>query len=268
MNRQQGFSLISLMIGMVLGVFLVAAVIRIYSDTKTSFMVRDVVANVAENQRFALDDMRRILVMAGRNIRAVEDSSSALRPFPPLADNETAALATGAALQWDGGNSGSDVIAVRYRRGPSCGAYQDVALTTQPSMVRFLVVDNDLVCELTSYEGSTTTTRSVLVSNIERLKVLYGVDDDGDRYANRYLTGSQVAALGADYASTWGQVVSVRLGVLAASDMTLPASARENSTQSYSVLGMSYTAPDTERLRRVASTTFTFRNLNPTVQRQ
>ncbi len=267
-KKQHGFSLISLLIGMALGIFLVAAVIKIYADSKISFFVRDVVANVTENQRFALDDVRRILVMGGRDILSVEDNSTARRPFPPLSTNANAASASGAAFLYDGGSSASDIVAVRFRRGPSCGAYQDVNLVDQPSMVRFLVVNNNLVCELTNYESGTSTSRQVLVGGVEMMKVLYGLDDDGDGYANRYLNATQVNNTNTNYRLSWGRVVSLRIGLVMRSELDLPKSARPVNEPSLSLLGMDFSGTDNQRLWRVASTTFTLRNLNPTVQRQ
>ncbi|WP_457668187.1 PilW family protein [Thiolapillus sp.] len=269
-TKQRGISLISLMIASAIGIFLVGAVFKIYLDSKTTFNTRNTVAEVIENQRFALDDMRRILVMTGRQIRGVDDQVAGKRPFP--------AVETGGIEEGDENNS--DIIAVRYRVGPSCGARQDVDVDTRPSMVRFLInSNNELVCELTTYDssGTATTVPRVLASNTMLLKVLYGVDDDDDGYADRYLIASKVddnaVVTTPDGANTpWARVVSIRFALVSRSDSTLPASARPQSAPELKVLGMTYgdTAgeTDTDHLFRVASATVSLRNLNPTVQRQ
>ncbi len=269
-NRQKGITLISMMVAMVIGLFLVGGVLTIYLNSKTSFNVRNVVSEVSENQRFALDDMRRILVMAGRGIVSAEDANPGYRAFPPVTSTSSTAAASGAEFIYDGGTDESDVVAVRYRRGPSCGAYQDVPLTARPSMVRFLVVNDDLVCELTTYEGSTTTTRQVLVSGIQRMKALYGVDDNSDGYANRYLTAPEVDNLTAPTGGNtpWARVVAVRIGLVAGSETVLPPPARRDSAVTLSILGMNYTEPDTSHLFRVAAATISLRNFNAVVQRQ
>jgi type IV pilus assembly protein PilW len=270
-NRQRGVTLVSVMIAMVIGLFLIGVVLQVYQNSKTAFNVRNVVTEVAENQRFALDDIRRILVMTGRGILGAEDGDSDYRGFPPLNASLGAASAVGAEFVYDGGAANSDILAFRYRIGPSCGAYQNVAETDRPSMVRFLLVNNDLVCELTTYTGgATATTRQTLVPGIEMFKVLYGVDRTNDGYANQYLTGTQVDALPNPPGSNtpWARVVSVRVVLVAGSETELPFGARKQNATNLSLLGMSFTEPDTASLYRVASGTVLLRNFNPVVQRQ
>jgi type IV pilus assembly protein PilW len=272
-NKQRGISLLSLMIAVAIGIFLMGAIVKIYLDSKNTFNVRNTIAEVAENQRFALDDMRRLLVMAGREIRALEDDQADRRAFPPVTTTSATAMGTGAEYMFSGGTGDSDVIAIRYRRGPSCGAYQNVPLGTRPSMVRFLVSNNDLICELTTYGTAGGTTRQTLVSGIHMLKALYGVDDDKDGYANRYLTADQVddtsvVSIPDGRNTPWAKVVSIRIGIVAGSESELPKSARKDSVETLKVLGMDFTEPDTSHFYRVASTTLSLRNLNPTVQRQ
>lgn len=270
-NRQKGVTLVSLLIAMVIGLFLIGVILQVYQNSKTAFNVRSVVTEVAENQRFAIDDMRRILVMTGRSILGAEDGDAQYRGLPPLTTTLATATPAGAEFIYDGAAANSDIIAVRYRRGPSCGTYQDVATTDRPSMVRFLLVGTDLVCELTTYTGGpASTTRQTMVSGIEMLKALYGVDDTSDGHANRYLTGAQVDALGSPAGSNtpWARVVSIRVVLVAGSETELPFGARKASADTLSMLGMNYTEPDTASLYRVASGTILLRNFNAVVQRQ
>jgi type IV pilus assembly protein PilW len=270
-HTQKGFSLISLMIGMVIGLFLIGAIFKIYLDSKNSFATRNVVAEISEDQRFALDDMRRILVMAGRGILSAEDSFANRRPFP--------AVATGGIV--DGAGSGADTIAIRYRRGPSCGAYQNVSGINRPSMVRFFISDNsgdgsadDLVCELTTYSaGTPTTVTRTLVSGVQMLKALYGVDDNADGYADRYLSPTTInnnamVSVPTGASTAWAKVVSIRIGLMSGSQSTLPLPNRKSSAETVKVLGMDVTEPDTEHMYKMTTTTLAFRNLNPVIQRQ
>ena len=270
-SKQKGVTLLSLIISMAIGLFLMGTVLKIYIDSKTSFNMRNLVSEVSENHRFALDDMRRILVMAGREIRAIEDQFPNRRPFPPVGNGGIV----------DGGPN-SDTIAVRYRRGPSCGSYQNVPLTNRPTMVRFYVADNandgtadDLVCEMTTYAagGAANVTTRTLVSGIHMLKVLYGVDDDADGYANRYLTASQIEQPAivpppTGGATPWAKVVSMRIALLTGSLEELPRNYRENNAPNLRLLGFATQAPDGDHLYRVATTTLALRNLHPTIQRQ
>ncbi len=293
-NRQKGISLLSLMIASAIGIFLSGAALKIYADSKATFNLRNVVAEVVENQRFALDDMRRILVMAGRDIREADDAlpDANFHTFPPIEESASTAIADGAEFIYDGGADDSDIAAFRYRAGPSCGAYQNVPIqgklqtrangtsyrddkTCRPTTVRFKVVNNDLICEVNSYytrnnnTGETTCSgnapispfRSTLISGVQKLKVLYGVDGTpSDGYASQYLAASQVG--------NWQDIVSVRFALMTGSQSTLPASARKAEPGSVYILGLEEDEPDTTHLYRVASATLSLRNFNTIVQRQ
>lgn len=291
-HSQKGMSLVALLVASAIGIFLIGAVMKIYLDSKQSFNARNVIAEVSENQRFALDDMRRILVMAGRDIREGEETGtdSTLHTFPNVSTDGSAALASGADVIFEGNSTTSDVVAVRYRAGPSCGTYQNVPIegklqkrsngtpyrdnkTCRPTTTRFKVVNNDLVCESnryytrtnstgqTSCQVSPTTTETVLVSGVQLLKVLYGVDDGVEPgYASRYLTASEV--------SDWKSVVTLRFALILGSESSLPSVMRKEAEETISILGMDFDEPDVEHLYRVASATLSLRNFNTIVQRQ
>ncbi len=270
MHREKGVTLVSLLVATLIGIFLVATVIKVYLDSKESFNMRNVVAEVSENERFAIEEMRRILVMAGREILAMEDQNVTRRPFPPVQSDASAG--TGIV---DGGSSGSDVIAVRFRRGPSCGQYQNVPLSQRPTEVRFYIQNNNLVCAQTTYDssGNGATTTRTLISGAHRLKALYGVDDDSDGFPNRYLTPSQiedsnVVTPPTGGASPWSRVVAIRFALLLGSESTLPARYQHDSTTSLRMFGLDVDPPDNSHLYRVVTSTLAFRNLNPIIQRQ
>ncbi len=253
-QRQRGMSLVSLMIGTAIGLFLIGATLKLYLHTRDSFALQGVIAEVAETQRFAIDDLRRVLVMAGRGIRETEENRVGRRSFPPL----------GSGGLYSGGAGTADVVGVRFRRGPGCRGYQNIAFPHPPVTVRFLVDGlGRLVCEQNGQ-------RYVIAADVPYLKTLYGVDDDGDGYPNRYLTATEVNRLPAPagHRSPWVKVVSLRLGIVARSGDPLPRGTRPDRATALDVLGDAWTPPDTERLYRVATTTVLLRNLNAGVYRQ
>lgn len=257
----RGFSLISLMIAMLIGLFIIAAAGKIYLDSKSTFNARAAVSAVSENGRFAIQDFRRTLVMAGMGVKLSEADNSNLRAIPALGTITT----IGATV--DGGATASDAVAVRYRRGPSCGGYINNPTT---ETVRFLV-DSDpnsvqfeqLLCER-SVAGAVVS-KQPLVSGVKLMKALYGVDDDSSGYANRYLTPAQV-----DAESKWKNIVSIRIGLVADSaEYSKPVGMRWPSSSTLSLLGMDYIVPaNDEKVYRVFTTTVQLRNLNAIMQKQ
>ncbi len=236
MDRMKGFSLLSLMISTTIGIFIMGAAGQVYVNSKSVFNARTAVSITTESGRYAISDLRRVLIMTGREVPA------SITPFPAVDANGIV----------DGGASGSDIVGVRYASGTACDS-EVSSLTT----IRFKIEDDTLICE----QGGTDYP---LVSGIKLMRVLYGVNDNTDGYANRYLNATTVETEG-----KWGNVVSLRIGLVVSSeDYKLPGNMQEYTAQTLVVLGQSYTAPDTEHVFQVASTTISLRNLNTVVSRQ
>ena len=269
----RGISLISLLVATAIGIFIVGAAGKTYVDSKMAFQARSAVSAVTENGRFALDDMRRTVVMAGRAVKAGDDSPQSYntsdngkRTFP--------AIGTSGIRDKDANDN--SVIAIRYGLGPSCGGYigtpsnppgvLEPTPQEPPATVRFLVNDEkELLCEADTNGDGSFDVNEPLVSGIEKMRALYGVDDDADGYANRYLTATEV-----QNENVWVNVVSIRVGLVASSGSAyeLPDTMQPQSAQTLSLLGLDYTAPDTKEIYRAVSATISLRNLNTVVQRQ
>jgi type IV pilus assembly protein PilW len=251
--KQSGFSLVSMMIASAIGIFLIGGAGKVYVDSKNTFNARSSVAAAVENYRFALQDMRRALVMAGRGIPASQNGDLTSGPFPGVANG---------AVDSDGGNTGSSVVAVRYASGPApCGLSGDV--TTTITVLFSVDADGDLVCSVEA--PSTATYSQPLVSGIAQMRVLYGVDSDADGIANRYLTTSVV-----DDGNLWINVVSARIGLITSSGegQDLPVAYRPATPEEKDMLGDTFETTDTSKAYKSASATIAFRNLNQTMNRQ
>jgi len=86
-----------------------------------------------------------------------------------------------------------------------------------------------------------------LIEGIEQMQILYGIDTNGDNFANQYVVSTAVADM--------LTVMSVRLMLVVVSDLN----GVTESAQVYNYNGLSITAPDL-RLRQVFSTTIALRN--------
>jgi len=86
-----------------------------------------------------------------------------------------------------------------------------------------------------------------LIEGIAQMQILYGVDTDGDNFANQYVVSTAVTNM--------LNVMSVRLMLLMRSD----TNGITEGAQVYNYNGATITAPD-QRLRQVFSTTIALRN--------
>jgi type IV pilus assembly protein PilW len=268
-HTQGGFSIISLLIASAIGLFLVSGAGKIYLDSKNAFNARSAIASATEGSRFAIQDLRRYLVMAGRGIVEADDSTQIyllpdnnLRSFPAVdSDNTVASTSTGII---DEDNNDSSAVAVRYKIGPPPCGNGDTPLTEdddETHTVRFYRSSaGELVCQdiLTTASGLDVIYERAMVAGVFRMRALYGVDTDADGIANQFITATEVSDAG-----RWKNVVSIRIGLVISSDTNeLPYAYVPSSADQMDVLGMEVTAPDTSHAYKAASTTIAFRNLN------
>lgn len=258
-NKVKGFSLISLMIASSIGIFLVAGISTVFVSSKTTYNFRAAAALSYENTRFAIQDLQRYLVLAGRGINPDPSSyrsgvDDGKRTFPAYISKGDAIKTTG-IVNID--NQGSSIIAVRYASGSKpCGESGTVSATTT---IRFFInANSELVCEKVGVY------QRPIVSGIIRMRALYGIDTDSTGSANQYLEASVVENEG-----RWDNVVSIRVGLITSSaELLIPSSFRPKNVESMGLLGTQYPLPDTTHFFNSSSITILFRNLNKTVERQ
>lgn len=64
-QHQKGMTLIEIMISMVIGLFLIAGVIKMFIATKLSYGVQNAVVRIDENSRFSLEFLAGNIRLAG-----------------------------------------------------------------------------------------------------------------------------------------------------------------------------------------------------------
>lgn len=103
------------------------------------------------------------------------------------------------------------------------------------------------VYSIPAYDGAPQPEE--VAQGVDSMKILYGVDTDGDKAANKYVSADQV--------SNWDQVVSVKLQLLLSS----LADRVGIAPQSYTFNGV--TLPPDRRIHSTISTVITLRNRTP-----
>ncbi|MBT2988307.1 MAG: PilW family protein [Candidatus Thiodiazotropha sp. (ex Ctena orbiculata)] len=265
-NHQTGFSIVSLMIASAIGIFIIGGAGKVYVDSKNTFSARTAVAAATESYRFAFQDMRRYLVMAGRGVATSDDGADSysgtdngLRTFPAI-DGIPDGIASGdetVSSPWSPDPEDSSVVAVRYASGPAPCGLADNTLAAGTVTVRFLVdSDGDLICQ--AYQGGVQIIAQPMVSGVAQMRALYGIDTDADGVANQYLTANQVGN------TRWVNVVAIRIGIVVKSgdEAELPSVFRPEDPETLDLLGAEFTAPDSNHVYRSATTTISLRNLH------
>jgi type IV pilus assembly protein PilW len=233
-RKQAGVTLLELLISMSLGLLLLVGIGTIYVGSNQTYRVQEQNARIQESGRYALDVIGRSLRHAGYTT-CISTSFPVQTCFTGTPITGTANTVT---VQYDG------VVGERDCEGNNVAA----AMVVQDAIQ---LNGTDLQCD---GNVDAAVDPQPLVSNVEALQFLYGIDTTGDQSADQY-----VAAPG-----NWNQVVSVRTcvlirsedqGISVGSQSYLNCNGALNGTASFTTA-----AAGDSRLRRTFVATFSLRN--------
>ncbi len=295
MNKQTGYTLIELLIGLLLGVFLMAGAIGIMNNLARSYALRDSMSRMQEDARYAIEVLSRELRHAGFMAFPRTDTQDGVFA------SQTATLGglnmtvpVGAMIY--GGGGLPDWLVVRYQASEDkdleeslCFGGSTAASSLSPLIgdylapkvnavvtERFYVEGNALKCDsrLDYYDPATGTSHfqeknaNTLIENVETLRVLYGVNTDTttpESYLpNKYVDAAVVAA--ATTASPavgdggWKDVRSVRISLLLRSNSDSFSDAVTTSVAINGGKVVNIANTDQKRLYREFTTTVMLRN--------
>jgi type IV pilus assembly protein PilW len=216
--KHHGMSLISLMIALTIGAFLLAGLFTLWLQTRNTLNAQGSLAQLQDNERMALTVMANTVQDSG--YYPIAENYGASPPSPtltsanafPASSASTYSFAAGQYITGTyGGGTASDTVAVRYM---SDGNALDCLGQLQPNLV---LVTNTytvntqgyLTCAVTATtSGGTTTNTSAMpvVSGVSLFTAYYGVDPNNTGSATEYMTATEVAS-----SNYWPYVRSVKL---------------------------------------------------------
>jgi type IV pilus assembly protein PilW len=219
--KQRGLSLISLLIALTIGVFLLAGLFDLWLQTRNTFNAQGDLAQLQDNERMALTLMANTIQSGGYYPLWENYSTTSTVPPPaPLlnianafpASSSSTNFAAGQYLSDSTSSSTGDTIVVRYMTDNGADGKQlDCLGQTHPNLT--LVTNTYSVSETGNYlecrvdtaaygGASTIGTAQPVVSGVSQLSALYGVDPTATGSVTEYLTASEVG-------SYWPNVRSV-----------------------------------------------------------
>ena len=242
-RRQQGFTMVEILVALMISVFLMAGMIQLFIGSKQSYRFHDAASRLQENGRLAIDTMATDIRMAGYQF------PPPLLPLPPWNPSNTVeGIGNDITVRWIDPNQcplPNRICSRAYSIGPRTAGG---TVPTCPSGATSLRLDRD--------GGGAQE----LIEGVQAMQIFYGVcadaNNDGiiDGPPTNYVNTAGVAA-------NWNLVCSVRIHLLLVS--------LENNivTQPQTV----FFPPDTNTqlavndrcLRQAFSTTIVIRNRIP-----
>ncbi len=239
-GTQHGFTLVELMVGMTIGLVLLLVIGSVFVSSRQVFREQEDNARVQEGGRFALEIIGRSIKQAGYVEMPFTGFKVAFAGTAISGTNGSAGVADTLTLQYEGAVGDSD-----------CGgAGVVVAGTIIQNYFNIDAANAELQCagqiSATPTVPGAPPSGQVLLSNVEDLQILYGIDNDGDQSVDQYVV------LPAD----WNDVITARVCVLVRSEKINVVSAGNYLDCS----GTSVAIPADRRLRRAFAATFNLRN--------
>lgn len=226
-RRQRGLSLVELMISLVVGLILIAAVFNMYSGNVRSARFTEGMQAIQENGRYAVSVLQRSFRLAGYS------------PIPGVTE-ELEAI--------DIENSGSEKLVVRARQAYDCNGLSTTE--TDGIAVNTYTLDTNtqaLVCK----GNQSDSADMAIVEGVDEFRILYGIDRTEGDSCEPQLYESYSDSLDSS------SVVAVRFGLLVNSGNAIR---NRNEAKTFVVLDKEVTSANDRLVREVFSGTVLLRN--------
>ncbi|AKE52285.1 PilW family protein [Kangiella geojedonensis] len=218
-KQEKGFTLVELMVGMLLGLILIAGVFTVYLSTKKTNNTAEGVISAQSDAQLALSFMKEDIARAGW----VNNSSITYTMNSPLpADYKT----------YEGG-AGIDMLKIHYESCDSSQAINECigAAIDSADCNGVAVTPGDTITNVYEVNGGVLTCNDQpLISNVEDFQVLFGE-----------LNGSSLNYVTADNITNVSNIRSIRFGLLLTSEKNTSDS---NISRNINLLGKDISVND------------------------
>ncbi|GGW86115.1 PilW family protein [Alteromonas halophila] len=273
MSRQQGFSLVELMISLLLGTIITGAVIQVLVSSRVTNSLNQAVAQVQESGRFIMTRLSRELVEVGRydTVSATIDNSVDVVSEAAYVENHPIVLIGDMANDTtlgstQEGSTGHDTLVVSMLDSQDCTGSNHGYVDDEEFHVvnHYFVSDSKLKC--TGYDGrvlrglkaSAVSAKTVtLLDNVVSFQVQYGISDEAENSTGQaisYVTANDLEGLRANNQ----QVVALRWGLLLRSYENQVV---QTATPRFAVLNEDAVTMDNRHYYQVFTKTLALRNM-------
>lgn len=275
-HKQQGFSLVELMITMTIGLMISGALIQVMLGNNVTERLNQAVSSVQESGRFIITRLRNDLLMTGRydNLSPVLNRDVDVAVEAAVVQNNPVSLvgdfiSDGTVGSIEGANGASDTLVVSAQARTDCRGYKLGYGADEEFFVvnQYFVTGTTLQCR--GFDGRVLRGQKVavgndsdkaytLLDNVYSFQVQYGVTNnlaaqDNSSRPVRFVNADALAALRA----VGSQVVAIRIAVLLKADSDVLI----DPVTTFKLLDETAFQPAEKRLFKQFETTISLRNV-------
>jgi len=208
-HRARGFTLVELMVAVAIAMFLLFGLFTIFENTRTTYGNQQALAQLQDQQRFAMQLITSVVESGGYYSNATGDTaSSALLAVAPNFGSGQAFYGTGTAAP----APNSDTLYVRFQTASgdgiiNCSGGQNTTGANHTYTNELSVVGGQLLCTLT-VDGGAAAAPLPLVNGLVNMQVWYGVNRSPpfvDYNVDTYVSAANMVN------TDWSQVSAVRV---------------------------------------------------------
>lgn len=274
-SKQQGFTLIEIMISMAMGLVIAGAVIQIMVSNSVTEKLNRAMASTQESGRFIINRLRSEMLMVGLydqmnpNLNLdvdTVDENNFVRNHPIILPNEFAARTALGSMQ--GSSGGNDTLVISLQNKMDCRGYALGYENDDEFYVvnEYFVSDNKLKCRgfdgrflrgQKAAEGHNSHKSITILDDVVNFQVTYGVTDlastQGSAIPTRF-----VDADGIQNALDNGKtIVALRIALIVKADSDITV----DKKPFFRLLNEDVYTPDDNGLYKSFETTITLRNM-------
>lgn len=254
-KTHSGYSLLEVLIAMFLGLFILAGIIQINVSSKKTYQISSYSAVLQDDLKNANYNLSQIARKTGFRSAPWKSNENTFKADATFTEKGQVVVGTDGAT-----NDVSDTFTIRYQgSGNGLGVADGVVAdcigdsldADDIAIITFDIDLNTLRCTTNNQTRGTTVTEE-LVDNIENMQILYGIDTDGNNYANHYINATTV--------TSWANVASIRIALLLKSTHEI-YNFRGNKT--ITLNDITLPAPNDRFMRMQSISTISLRNTIP-----
>ena len=240
-SRQQGFTLVEIMLAITLSLILMAGVVQVYLSSKTSFNVQNQLSKLQQNQRISVDFLQRDIRQAG---------------FTPLGDPAISVNSRISVVNDENGaeEGNADSITIRYTSNTDClGAALPAGTTVAVNKYTVDQLTQQLMCE----GNGNINNPQPIADGVSDMQILLGenvTQTENSTYAAQMRSPDRYVNI--DSLPNMNRVVAVRIALLVRSEESVRS---QTVAQQYTLLD-SVTNTNDRIKRQVVTTTIPIRN--------
>lgn len=209
--QMRGVTIMELLVATAVGSVVIGSVLALYMNALESAAFLNSTSRVQESGRFATAHISRTMRMA----RYDDDQTTGAAAIVPALEGTTSSD-NSLSMSPFTLKANTDAIKISHEGAPQVRDCQGVEIATDAWVTNTYAIssNNELIC-------SNGTTTGIIAEGIEDMVLQYGIDNDADGVANRYVSENNVA--------DWEDVVSAKVFLLVNSVETVFAATKRGS---------------------------------------